>query len=201
MSSIRWPAAFKSLQGVPREERATVAEQVHDCVSSRAKRPQTVDAAAIAVLDVRRRLARPWHSDWLLLSAYWVLGYGRRVGRALLIWLAVVLCIFAYRLVIGFRHPGGSLAWHNGPTFSFTGSSLSFDGDAVLSIVALPATWTVASNTSSGTYVGLENGYLACVRIAMLVPLVAAAAAGRRRIRVRPSTDDVGLASGTFVGY
>lgn len=190
---------FESLQGVPREERATVAEQVHDCVSSRAKRPQTVDTAAIAVLDVRRRLARPWHSDWLLLSAYCALGYGRRVGRALMIWLGVVLCVFAYRLAIGFRHPGGALAWHDGPTFSLTGRSLSFDGDVVLSIVALPVTWTVVSNANSGTYVGLENGYLACVRIAMLVPLIAAAAAGRRRIRVRPSTDDAGLASGTFI--
>jgi hypothetical protein len=183
-ASIGW-----SLEHVRTGERSGIAELLHDRLSEKAKRPNTVDAAAVAVLETRRNAAKRPGVDWLLLHTYGALGYGRKVGRPLGLWLGIVVVLCAARLGAAFEDSRGVISWHNGPVVASVPRALSDGGDVVLSVALLPFTWGGTSTADLSKRVGVIGGYLIAARILLLLPLLTAGAAVRRRIRVRPSNE------------
>jgi hypothetical protein len=179
-----------SLTGLPADERATAAELLHDRLGELAKRPPTVDAAATAVLDHRRSNAPRYSHDWLLFTVASIFGYGRRVVRPLIIWAAIVSVILAFRLGTAIDKPTGDVSWHDGIRVHHAVETTRLGGDILLTTILLPVNWSSRSDSQAiGEKVGVGGGYLVAVRLLMLVCLLTAGNAARRRIRVRPSNE------------
>jgi hypothetical protein len=179
-----------SLAALPIDERATAAELFHDRLGELAKRPPTVDAAATAVLDHRRSAAPRYSHDWFLFTVASIFGYGRRVVRPLIIWGAIVLGILAFRLGTAIDKPAGEVSWHDSIRVHHAIAATRLGGDILLTTILLPVNWSGRSDSQAiGEKVGVGGGYLVAVRVLMLVCLLTAGNAARRRIRVRPSNE------------
>lgn len=178
-----------SLAAIDREDQTSVAELLHDRISDKAKRQETVDAAAMAVLDMRRRNARRFGTEWALLTGHWALGYGRRIARPLAVWATIVVLVLGFRIEHAARAPSGYLAVGHGIHFRSPERAVVAAGNIVLTVALLPLSWNKGVDDHVEQRVGLSGGYLMALRVAMIVPLVAAASAIRRRVRVRPYND------------
>jgi hypothetical protein len=179
-----------SLAALPVDERATAAELLHDRLGELAKRPPTVDAAATAVLDHRRSTTPRYSPDWLLFAIASIFGYGRRVVRPLMIWGAIVLSVLAFRLGTAIGKPTGEVSWHDGVHVHHAAEATRLGGDILLTTILLPVNWSSRSDSQAiGDKVGVGGGYLVALRVLMLVCLLTAGNAARRRIRVRPSNE------------
>jgi hypothetical protein len=169
---------------------ASLAELLHDRLGEKATRQQTVDAAASAVLDARRYGTSFPHSEWLLLTAYWLLGYGRRIARPLTLWLLVVSVTLGMRAHHGLDDDAGLLRLHDGTTqIVASHANVVSAGADVLTILLLPISWGHGSEESVEQRAGVPPGYLPALRVLLLVPLLAVAGGVRRRVRVRPHAD------------
>lgn len=180
----------RSLRSFDASRRTSIAELLHDRLGQKALRQQTVDTAAIALLDMRRSSARRSSGEWLLLNGYRLLGYGRRIARPLTLWLVIVSFTLGFRVNDALREESGLLSVHGGHVqIASAGPALKAAGNDALTIALLPVTWSHGAEQGVEQRVGIHGGYLSLLRLLMIVPLLAAAGGVRRRVRVRPHSE------------
>lgn len=183
------PASIPTaLKLVNRDERARIAEQLHDQLSLKSQRPRTVDAAGREVLRARRAGLDARRIDWWLLSIYGLVGYGRSIRRPLMLFVAFVTMVLTYRIALAFHRDAGFLHSGDGLAISWSWPAVRRAGDVFLTVVLLPVTFAT-KNSSPANTVGLSGGYLVAARVILGLPAVVVLAAARRYLRVKPTPE------------